>query len=80
MTYGELLRGLRGRRANDGDGEVTGNGIRPFRRKNKGRLRNDGFSGFLMLYGCGVCLMDGGAERTIRAGGCVLVMVEFEGE
>ena len=24
--------------------------------------------------------MDGGAERTIMAGGCVLVMMEFEGE
>ena len=80
ITYGELLPGLRGRRANDGDVEVTGDGIRLFRRQNKGRMRNDGFSGFLMLYGCGVCLMDGGAERTIRAGGCVFVMVELEPE
>jgi hypothetical protein len=43
-------------------------------------MRNDGFSGFLMLYGCGLCLMDGSAERAIRVGGCVLVMVEFEGK
>ena len=80
ITYGKLLPGLRGRRANDGDGEVTGYGILLFRRRNKGRARNDGFSGLLVPYGCGLCLVDGGAERTIRAGDCVLVMVEFESE
>ena len=41
-------------------------------------MSNDGFSGFLIPYGCGLCLMGGSAERAIRVGGGVLVMVEFE--
>ena len=69
-----------GGRTYDRDVEVKRYGSRLLRRKLKERLGDNGQSGFLMLHGCGLCLVDGGAERAIGVGGCVLVMVEFEGK
>lgn len=69
---------LRGRGADDRDGEVTGNGIRLHIRKHEERARDNGQSGFTMQYGSGSSLMDDATERAVRVVGPVVVVVEFQ--